>query len=1102
MINRIIDFSVRNKFLVLLLVGAAALAGVRAMQSVPLDALPDLGDTQVIVYSRWDRSPDVVEAQVTYPIVTAMLGAPHVRAVRGFSDFGYSFVYVIFEDGTDTYWARTRTLEYLSGVLSRLPPDARTELGPDATGLGWVFQYALVDRSGQRSLADLRSYQDWNLRYHLKSVLGVSEVASLGGFGRQYQVNVDPNRLRNYNLSIQRVVDAVRGGNAEAAGRLIEFGGTEYMVRGRGYAKSITDFESIVLSASESGTPIRIRDIGQVTVGPDLRRGLADLDGAGEVVSGIVVMRQGENAVEVIDRVNERIRQIEPGLPPGMEIVPVYDRSALIRRAIGNVNETLVEVVLTVAFVVLLFLWHVPSALIPIITIPVAVLVAFIPFRALGITANIMSLGGIAIAIGELVDAAIVVVEQTHKKLEQAQRDGSTRDASDVVVEAVKEVAPASFFALLVIAVSFLPVLTLEAQEGRMFKPLAYTKTLAMLVAAALVITLDPALRVLLTRVRRFEFRPAWLCRAANAVLVGHIRPEDSHPISRFLMRIYEPVVRWSLRWKWSVIGVAAALTIVTVPVFTHLGSEFMPPLREGSLFYMPTTMPGISIGEAQKLLQVSDRAIRQFPEVERVLGKAGRAETSTDPAPLSMLETVITLKPPSEWRRVDTWYSGWAPEWMRGVLRHVTPDHISEEKLVEEMNAALTYPGVSNAWTMPIKGRIDMLTTGIRTPVGLKISGADFAEIEKIGTAIETALPSVSGTRNVFAERTGGGFFLDIDWNRDALARYGLSIETAQSVVQNAIGGENVTTTVEGRERYPVNVRYMRDFRSDTDALARVLVPASDGQRQIPLSELARVKIAAGPAMIRDEDGLLTGYVFVDVAGRDISSYVEEASRVVRNQVKLPPGYAVLWSGQYEAMARVRARLTYIIPFTVFLVFVLLYLNTRSLAKTAIVLLAVPFSAVGAIWFLYLLGYNMSIAVWVGLIALLGVDAETGVFMLLYLDLAYEKASREGRLRTLGDLQGAIVEGAAKRLRPKFMTVATMFVGLIPIMWATGTGSDVWKRIAAPMVGGIFTSFVLELVVYPAIFEIWKWHFEMKRAHAKSQTLALAALPSPEARP
>jgi len=1104
MIDRIIDFSVRNKFLVLLLVGAAVLAGAYALRNVPLDALPDLGETQVIVYSRWDRSPDIMEAQVTYPIVTAMLGAPHVRAVRGVSDFGYSYVYVIFEEGTDIYWARTRTMEYLSGVMSRLPPENRTELGPDASGLGWVFQYALVDRSGKHSLADLRSYQDFYLRSYLKAVPGVSEVASLGGFGRQYQVNVDPNRLRNYGLSIQRVVEAVRGGNVETGGRLIEFGGTEYMVRGRGYAKSIADFENIVVSASESGTPIRIRDIGQVTVGPDLRRGIADLDGNGEVVSGIVVMRQGENAVDVIDRVKERLRQVAPGMPPGIEVVPIYDRSALIRRAIDNVSGTLVEVVLAVVVVVLLFLSHLPSALIPLITIPVAVLVAFIPFRALGMSANVMSLGGIAIAMGELVDAAIVVVEQTHKKLEEAQRDGSTRDHHAIVLEAVKEVAPASFFALLVIAVSFLPVLTLESQEGRMFTPLAYTKTLTMLVAAALVITLDPALRVLFTRVRRFEFRPAWLCRIANAVIVGRIRSEESHPLSRFLMRLYEPVVRWSLRWKWSVIGGAVALVAVTVPVFTHLGSEFMPPLGEGSLVYMPTTMPGISISAAQTLLQVSDRAIKQFPEVDRVLGKAGRADTSTDPAPLSMLETVITLKPTSEWRHVDTWYSGWAPEWMKRVLRHVTPDHISQDQLIEEMNAALSYPGVSNAWTMPIKARVDMLSTGIRTPVGLKISGNDFAEIEKLGTAVEAVLPSVSGTRNVFAERTGSGFFLDIKWNRDALARYGLSVETAQSVVQNAIGGENVTTTVEGRERYPVNVRYMRDFRSDPEALAHVLVPASDGQRQIPLGELAQVKVATGPAMIRNEDGLLTGYVFVDVAGRDISSYVEEASRVVREQVKLPAGYAVLWSGQYEAMARVRARLTFIIPLTLFVVFVLLYLNTRSLVKTAIVLLAVPFSAVGAIWYLYLLGYNMSIAVWVGLIALLGVDAETGVFMLLYLDLAYAKASREGRLRTLADLQATIVEGAAKRLRPKFMTVATMFVGLVPIMWATGTGSDVWKRIAAPMAGGIFTSFVLELVVYPAIYEIWKWHFEMKPVCGEQEAAPglLAVLVSPQTTP
>jgi Cu(I)/Ag(I) efflux system membrane protein CusA/SilA len=1082
MILRIIDLSVRNRYLVLLLVSAAAVMGFWSLQRVPLDAIPDLSDTQVIISSQWDRSPDIVEAQVTYPIVTAMVGAPQVRAVRGFSDFGYSFVYVIFEDGTDIYWARTRTLEYLSGVLSRLPPEAKTELGPDATGLGWVYQYALVDNSGQHSLADLRSYHDWYLRYYLKAVPGVAEVASIGGFGRQYQINVDPNRLRNYGVSIQRVVEAVRGGNSETGGRLIEFGGTEYMIRGRGYARSIADFENIVLSASVNGTPIRIRDIGQVAVGPDLRRGVADLDGTGEVVSGIVVMRQGQNALDVITRVKERISQIEPGLPAGVRVVPVYDRSELIHRAIDNVTKTLIEVMLVVSFIVLLFLWHVPSALIPLFTIPVAVLVSFVPFRAMGITANIMSLGGIAIAMGELVDAAIVVVEQTHKKLEAHQGSGEPIDHQAVVVEAVKEVAPASFFALLVIAVSFLPILTLEAQEGRLFTPLAFTKTLAMTVAAFLAITLDPALRVTLTRFRRFDFRPRWICRIANGVLVGRIHAEEHHPISRVLMRAYEPVVRWSLRWRWAVIAGAIALVLAVIPIFNRLGSEFMPPLDEGALFYMPSSMPGISISEAQKVLQVSDRIIRQFPEVDRVLGKAGRADTSTDPAPLSMLETVITLKPKSEWRRVPTWYSPWAPEWLKPALRHVTVDHISEEQLVDELNAAVNVPGLSNAWTMPIKARIDMLTTGIRTPLGLKISGADLQTIEALGTRIEALLPHVPGTRNVFAERASKGFFLDVEWNRAELARFGLSIDEAQAVVQNAIGGENVTTTVEGRERYPVNVRYMRDFRSDLDALGRVLVPASAGQRQIPLERLAEIKVASGPAMIRDEDGLLTGYVFIDVADRDLDSYVAEAGRLISDHVQLPAGYSVLWSGQFEAMARVRDRLIYIVPLTLFLVFLLLYFNTRSLIKTAIVALAVPFSAIGAVLYLYLLGYNMSLAVWVGLIALMGIDAETGVFMLLYLDLAYEKAKKLGRLGSLADLDAAIVEGAAKRLRPKFMTMATTFLGFVPIMWATGTGSDVWKRIAAPMVGGILTSFVLELIVYPAVYGIWKWHAEVKQ--------------------
>src|SRR5512137_2094742 len=1070
MILRLIEFSATHRFLVILLVAAAAAAGWWSIQHLALDAIPDLSDTQVIIYSRWDRSPDIVEAQVTYPIVTAMLGAPKVRAVRGFSDFGYSFIYVIFEDGTDIYWARTRTLEYLSGVLGRLPQDAKTELGPDATGLGWIYQYALSDTSGQRSLADLRSYQDWTLRYYLKSVKGVAEVASVGGFGRQYQVNVDPNRLRNYDLSIQRVVDAVRGGNIEAGGRLIEFGGTEYMVRGRGYARSVADFENIVVSASESGTPIRVRDIGQVVLGPDLRRGVSDLDGTGEAVSGIIVMRQGENALDVIDRVKEKIRQIEPGLPPGVKIVPVYDRTQLIRNSIDTLKTTVIEVIITVSLVVLLFLWHIPSALIPVLTIPVAVLIAFIPFRAMGITANIMSLGGIAIAIGAMVDASIVVVEQAHKKLEAWEASGRRGDYKEVVIEAVKEVGGTSFFALLVIAVSFIPVLALEAQEGRLFKPLAYTKTLGMIVAAILAITLDPALRLTFTHLRNFSFRPRWLASVANTLFVGRVHSEDHHPVSKVLIRFYEPACRWSLRHKWTVIAGAAALFAITIPVFMSLGSEFMPPLYEEALFYMPSTMPGISIGEAQRALQVTDRLIKAFPEVDRVLGKAGRAETSTDPAPLSMFETVITLKPRSEWRKVPTWYSSWAPEWLKPLFRHFTPDTMSPDQLVDQLNSAVKLPGVSNAWTMPIKARIDMLSTGMRTPVGLKIHGDDLGKIQEIGAQVEAVLPVVKGTRSVFAERTSEGYFLDFDWNRETLARYGLTIDDAQTAVQNAIGGENITTTVEGRARYPVNVRYMRDFRSDLAALGRVLVPAG-GSRQIPLSELAAIRPSTGPGMIRDEDGLLTGYVYVDLAGRDPGGYIREANEVLRSKVALPPGFALTWSGQFEAMERVNKRLLLVLPGTAFLILLLLYLNTRSVVKTLIVVMAVPFSAIGAIWFLYLLDYNMSVGVWVGMIALLGVDAETGVFMLLYLDLAYERAKREGRLRNLADLQSAILEGAVKRLRPKFMTVATTFLGLVPIMWAVGTGSDVMKRIAAPLIGGIFTSFVLELIVYPPIY-------------------------------
>jgi len=772
MINRIVDFSVENRFLIFSLVAVACVVGWWAMVNVPLDATPDLSDTQGIIYSRWDRSPDIVEDQVTYPIVTAMLGAPRVKTVRGFSDFGYSYVYVIFEDGTDTYWARSRTLEYLSNVLPRLPEGVKAEVGPDASGLGWIFQYALVDTTGQHNLADLRAYQDWYLRYYLKAIPGVAEVAPLGGFEKQFQVNVDPRKLQAYGIAINRVVEAVRGGNAEAGGRLVEFGGTEYMVRGRGYARSIEDFENIAVTANESGTPVRMKDIGQVVMGPDSRRGVSDLNGKGEVVSGIVTMRNDENALQVIDRVRAKLKEVEPALPPGVRVVPVYDRSELIHRSISNVKRTIVEVIITVVIIILLFLWHFPSAAIPICTIPVAVLLSFIPFRMLGMSANIMSLAGMAIAFGELIDASIVVVEQTHKRLEIWEKTGRKGDYREIVTTAVKEVAGPTFFALLVLAVSFLPVLTLEAQEGRMFKPLAYTKTLAMVIAAILAITFDPALRLLLTRVKPYAFNPVWLRRMANVFLVGKIRSEEKHPISRVLMRLYEPLVEWTLRHKWYVVASAAALVALTVPVFYQLGSEFMPPLDEGAILYMPSTMPGISVAEAQRLVQITDRIIKQFPEVKTVLGKAGRAETATDPAPLSMLETVIVVKPRSEWRRTPTWYSSWAPEWAKRIFRHITPDTISSDRLIAEMDHALKIPGVSNAWTMPIKGRIDMLTTGIRTPVGLKICGSDLAEIEKIGSAIEAQLATMKGTRSAFAERTSGGYFLDIEWRRKELAR------------------------------------------------------------------------------------------------------------------------------------------------------------------------------------------------------------------------------------------------------------------------------------------------------------------------------------------
>jgi len=952
-------------------------------------------------------------------------------------------------------------------------------MGPDATALGWVFQYALRDESGQHNLGELRAYQDWYLKYYLKAVPGVAEVASLGGFTPQYQINVDPNRLRSYGIPISRVADAVKGGNSETGARLIEVGGAEYMIRGRGYFKSPADIEETVLSSSD-GTPIRIKDVGKVVVGPDMRRGTTDLDGTGEVVSGIVIMRDGSNALDVIDRVKARINEIAPSLPQGVKIVPVYDRSELIRRAISNSRRTLIEVILTVVLVILLFLWHVPSAVLPVVTIPVAILLAFIPLRYFGVSINIMSLAGIAIACGALVDAAIIVVEQVQKKLEQHERSGQSFSYSEVVLESVREVAGPTFFALLVIAVAFLPVMVLPGQEGKLFRPLAYTKNFAMLAAAVLSITLGPALLIVLVRRRPAQTSQSGrFSRLLATVWGGKIPSEEEHPITGPLMRLYDRVVRWSLRWKGRVIIGAVAAVLLTIPVFWMLSSEFMPPLEEGSFLYMPTTMPGLSIEESQRVLQVANRTLKSFPEVDHVLGKAGRSDSATDPAPLSMLETVVILKPQSAWRKQETWYSSWAPNFLLPLLRRITPDHISEQQLIAEMNDSLKIPGFSNAWTMPIRGRIQMLTTGIQTPIGLKIQGDDLGRIQELGYQAEQALKSVPGTRTVFAERTGDGYFLDVVWNREALARYGLSMEDAQSALSTAVGGANVSTMFEGRERYPISVRYLRDFRSDLDALGKVLI--SVGEKQIPLSQVATIHTLNGPAMIRNENGLRTGYIFVDVAGRSPGDYVAEAQKELRERVHLPAGYSVVWSGQFESAQRVAERLMMVVPVTLATILFLLYCNTRSMTKTLIVILAVPFSMVGAIWVVYALGYSTSIAVWVGVIALLGIDAETGVFMLLYLDLAHEKARREHERFTREHLYSAIVEGAAKRLRPKFMTFATMTIGLVPILWSTGTGSEIMKRIAAPMVGGICTSFVLELLVYPAIYAVWK---EKQLAH------------------
>ena len=1093
MIPRLIEWCARNRWIVLVLAVVAVVGGVWCVRHVPLDAIPDLSDTQVIVYSRWDQSPDIVEDQVTYPIVTALLGAPRVKAIRGFSDFGFSYVYVIFQDGTDLYWARSRTLEYLSKILPRLPEGVQTELGPDATGVGWVYQYALVDRSGALDLAQLRSLQDWRLRYWLQAVPGVAEVAAFGGFQKQYQVQVDPAKLLAYGIPIGQVVEAIRAGNRDVGGRLVEMAGAEYMVRGRGYARSVAEIEQIAVGSDAAGVPILVKSLGRVSLGPDLRRGIGDLDGLGDTVGAIVVMRHGANALDVIERVKRRLDEVRPSLPEGVEIVPTYDRSRLIRESIDTLLHELVAALVVVSMVILLFLWHVPSAIVPIITLPISILLAFIPMYFLGVSSNIMSISGITISIGVLVDGAIVEVENAYKKIERWIAGGRKGDVHEVRLVALKEVGPSVFFSLLVIAVAFLPVFVLEEQEGRLFKPLAYTKNLTMAIAAILAITLDPAVRMLFARVDFARFRPRPLAWLWNQATVGRYHPEERHPVSRILFRLYEKPCRFVVRHRKSTIGASILLVLTTIPVYRSLGSEFMPPLWEGDLLYMPITMPGISVTQAQDLMQRMDQVLMSVPEVARVHGKAGRAETSTDPAPFSMMETVVQLKPKEQWRARPQWHSDW-PEWARVPLRAFWPDRISKEEILEELHAKLQFPGTTYSMLMPIKNRIDMLTTGVRTPIGIKVLGDELARIEQVAVGIEGILRGVPGTQSVFAERTSGGYFLDFELRRDRLARHGLTIDAANMAIMSAIGGETVTTTVEGRERYSVNVRYARDRRDDLPELRRVLV-ATPGGAQVPLEELAVLRLSEGPSMIRNENGLLAGYVYVTTSDSDIGGYVARAKAAVSGGVVLPAGTTLVWSGQFENMLRVAEKMKVVLPITIFLIFVLLFMNTKSAVKASIVMLAVPFSAIGAFWLLHLLGYNLSIAVWVGLIALMGLDAETGVFMLLFLDLSWHEQARAGRMRTFSDLEEAIVHGAVKRIRPKLMTVACAFVGLVPVMWSTGSGADMMKRVAAPLMGGLVTSFLLELLVYPAIYATWKWRFVMKEGRVDVSKLEIPSL-------
>jgi copper/silver efflux system protein len=1073
MLTRIIDFSLKNKFIVLLGTLALVLGGVYALKNIPLDAIPDLSDVQVIIYTEYPgQAPRIVEDQVTYPITTKMLSVPKATVVRGYSFYGFSFVYVIFKDGTDPYWARSRVLEYLSQISGQLPRNVNPSLGPDATGVGWAFMYSI--NSTNRDLQELRSYQDWYLKYQLSAVPGVSEVASVGGFVKQYQVTVDPVKLRAYNLPLSHVKTAIQRSNGEVGGRTIEMGETEFMLRVKGYIRNLEDLRKVAVGVGSNGVPIRLQDVATIQFGPEMRRGIAELDGNGETVGGIVVVRYGANARQVIDSVKKRLNQAMKALPPDVHYTITYDRTALIDRSVRTLEEKLLEESLVVALVCILFLLHFRSAFVAILILPIAVLISFLVMYWQGISSNIMSLGGIAIAIGAMVDAVIIMIENAHKHIEH---DKGKKEHWAIIRDASIEVGPALFYSLLVITVSFLPVFTLQAQEGRLFKPLAFTKTYSMAAAALLSITLAPVLMGYLIR--------------------GRIAPEEKNPINRFLIWIYHPLIDWIIRWRWWIVT-ASAITVIWVflpwnrltakllpdgPVkefafkagkffpFQNLGSEFMPPLYEGDLLYMPTTFPGISTTKARQLLQQTDKIIKSFPEVMHVFGKIGRADTATDPAPLSMIEATIRLKPENKWPAVDI------KDDNGKVIAHRrrTPD-----ELTDAMNSAIQFPGLANAWTMPIKTRIDMLSTGIKTPVGIKVAGPDLATLERIGSQIEAVVKEVPHTASAYAERVMGGKYVEFEINRDAIARYGLTIGDVQDVLSVALGGMPLTTTVEGLERYTINLRYDRDYRQDLKALReQVVIPTPTGA-QVPLGQLATLKVVNGPASIKSEGAVPNAWIYVDIKDIDVGTYVQMAQRAVREaiasgRIQLPAGYNIFWSGQYEYMQRAKQRLMMVVPLTLLIITLIIFLNTRSGIKTAIVLLAVPFALVGSIWMLYWLHYNLSVAVWIGLIALAGISAETGVVMLLYLDLAYEEWTRKGLMRSLTDLRDAIYHGAVKRVRPKAMTAAVIIAGLLPIMWSHGSGADVMKRIATPMIGGVVTSVIMELVVFPAIYYLWR---------------------------